>query len=347
MIRFELDPQAETGLAFACSPLLETVLSLHVLVAPRHHALQNDWVRAMRRLPAPLKREIAELQFLYRWTQLNCLLPSATSGDDDFEAELARLRSLPPDVAGLELVRPVHDHGGTGVWDELVRDPVVRKRAPRIVADPNRMLQRFADLLAAYWEAAFAEEWERIEPLLAAAVVAAGRRIAADGVYAFLHELRPTLRVDERSFGIDVPHDHRVMLGGGRELVLVPSVYAWPHVIVNCDDPWPLALVYRAPHLVERRRSAATELVAPLRALADPTRLRMVELIAERPRTTTELASLVSLSEAGTSKHLRLLANSGVLQTRREGYYVVYSVTRDALDVLADGVRGLGDAQSP
>src|SRR3954463_7002315 len=97
-IRFELAPEDESALAFACSPLLETVLSLHVLVEPRHHPLQNGWVRAMRSLSPELKREIGELAFLYRWTQLNCILPQATGGDDDFDTELARLRALPPDV---------------------------------------------------------------------------------------------------------------------------------------------------------------------------------------------------------------------------------------------------------
>src|SRR3954449_12332651 len=255
MIRFELAPDEQAGLAFACSPLLETVLSLHVLVEPRHHALQNGWVRAMRSLPTGLKREIAELSFLFGWTQLNCLMPSPTGGDESFETELARLRSLPPDVAGLELLRTRYDHGGTGIWEELVRDPEVRRRAPRIVADPNAILQRFADLLQAYWDAAFAAEWERIEPMLADAIVAAGRRIAGDGVYAFLLGLRPPLVVDPEAgeFGVDVPHDHRQALGPGNELVLVPSVYVWPHVVVNCDAPWPLALVFRAPQLVERR----------------------------------------------------------------------------------------------
>ena len=157
------------------------------------------------------------------------------------------------------------------------------------------MLQRFADLLQAYWDAAFAAEWERIEPLLADAIAAAGRRIAGEGVYPFLLGLRPPLVVDAAAgeFGIDVPHEHRVAIGDGNELVLVPSVYVWPHVRVNCDAPWPRVLVFRAPQLVERRQPQA-DVVAPLRALADATRLRMVELIAERPRTTTELATHVS-----------------------------------------------------
>src|SRR5215831_14448946 len=90
-IRFQLDEDQEGVVGFAYSPLLEAVLSLHVLAEPKHHALQHEWVRAMRTLPAALRREIAELSFLYRWTLPDCILPSAGSGYDSFEEELARL----------------------------------------------------------------------------------------------------------------------------------------------------------------------------------------------------------------------------------------------------------------
>ena len=160
----------------------------------------------------------------------------------------------------------------------------------------------------------------------------------------FLLGLAPQLRVDPAggTFGLDVPHDHRVPLDAGQPLLLVPSFFVWPHVRVNCDPPWPLALVYRAPHLTEGLRPPTSpELVRGLRALGDPTRLRMLQQIARRPRSTQELARLVGLSEAGTSKQLRALAAAGILETRREGYYVVYSLVGEAVEALADDLRRL------
>jgi len=122
----------------------------------------------------------------------------------------------------------------------------------------------------------------------------------------------------------------------------VPSFFVWPHVRVNCDAPWPLALVYRAPHLTEGLQgSTPPELVRGLRALGDPTRLRILQQITRRPRSTQELARLVGLSEAGTSKQLRALAAAGILETRREGYYVVYSLVGEAVEALADDLRRL------
>jgi DNA-binding transcriptional ArsR family regulator len=67
--------------------------------------------------------------------------------------------------------------------------------------------------------------------------------------------------------------------------------------------------------------------------------MRILGQLARQPRSTQELAPLVGLSEAGTSKHLRLLAGAGVVTSRREGYYVVYSVVDDRLDTLAGDLR--------
>jgi len=80
------------------------------------------------------------------------------------------------------------------------------------------------------------------------------------------------------------------------------------------------------------------ELLRLLSALADDTRLRVLRLISERPRSTQELAPLVGITEAGLSKHLRTLAAAGVLERRRDGYYVLYSLRPERLAPLSSAV---------
>ena len=143
-------------------------------------------------------------------------------------------------------------------------------------------------------------------------------------------------------FWLERPHDHEVEIGPDDRLVLAPSTYVWPHVRVNCDAPWPLGLVFPASSIVReaRPRIPPAQLVGVLRALADDTRLRVLRLIAERPRSTQELAPLVGVSEAGLSKQLRVLAEAGLLERRREGYYVLYRLVPEQVAAVAPSLAG-------
>jgi Family of unknown function (DUF5937) len=118
------------------------------------------------------------------------------------------------------------------------------------------LLGRLCALIEEYWRSAFRSEWATIEEKLAATVVEAGRLLAAGGVYNFLKELRPVIRADPSrgQFWRESEHEHDVEIGPDQCLLLVPSIYVWPHVRIGCDSPWPLSLVFPAPFLRRQTR---------------------------------------------------------------------------------------------
>jgi DNA-binding transcriptional ArsR family regulator len=347
-IRFRIEDRGGAA-GFALSPVSEALLSLHVLLFPKHHAAQHPWIRAMHRVSAALKHEIQAFVFAFQGALPDCMLPAGAGDRPSFEEQLARIREAPLDLFVYDLARPLfywHEEDGGGperLAEPEVRDLILTRAesassdtlaaAELIFADPEALRERFLGLLVSYWEEAFAREWDRLEPQLAGEVEEATALIEQEGLYALLGR-QPELRID-REQGVLVrqsTHEHEVEVTPDRPLVLVPSAYVWPHVRVNCDAPWPLAVVYAARFARTELERAPDGLVAVLRALADETRLRALRLIAEQPRSTEELAQLVGLSESGLSKHLRLLADAGLVSTRREGYYVLYTFDRAALD---------------
>ena len=84
----------------------------------------------------------------------------------------------------------------------------------------------------------------------------------------------------------------------------------------------------------ERELETRAEL---FKALGHPTRLLLVNLILAAPRHTEELADIVALSPGTVSHHISLLMKAGLLRSRREQYYQVYSLVGEAMD------RRLGD----
>ena len=61
--------------------------------------------------------------------------------------------------------------------------------------------------------------------------------------------------------------------------------------------------------------------------LADPTRLRIVELLLERPYTVGEIVARLGLRQSRVSNALVCLKWCGYVEARREGRYVWYAVT--------------------
>ncbi len=61
-------------------------------------------------------------------------------------------------------------------------------------------------------------------------------------------------------------------------------------------------------------------------ALAEPTRRRIVELLADGERSAGEIASHFSTSRPGVSRHLRVLHEHGLVTTRRAGTRRLYSL---------------------
>jgi DNA-binding transcriptional ArsR family regulator len=68
------------------------------------------------------------------------------------------------------------------------------------------------------------------------------------------------------------------------------------------------------------------------KALSDPTRLRLLQRLAQGPATVNELTSHVDLSQPLVSFHLHRLKAAGVVETRLAGREVICSLNEDVLN---------------
>lgn len=60
-------------------------------------------------------------------------------------------------------------------------------------------------------------------------------------------------------------------------------------------------------------------LAATLDAIAEPTRLRILDAVRDEERSVTELVELVGMHQPGVSRHLKVLRAAGLVDVRREG----------------------------
>ena len=119
---------------------------------------------------------------------------------------------------------------------------------------------------------------------------------------------------------------------------------------VSADDSTCEA-VEHDPEAVSRVRwaqageHAIARTTAIFSALADPTRLRIIEALAREQLCVCDLASLAGVSQSGVSHQLRILRDRGLVAYRREGNRAVYRLADDHVrDLLAIGIEHAGEA---
>jgi DNA-binding transcriptional ArsR family regulator len=69
-------------------------------------------------------------------------------------------------------------------------------------------------------------------------------------------------------------------------------------------------------------------------ALADPNRRAALALLLERPRAVNELVERLGLTQPGTSKHLRVLREAGLVRVRVDAQRRVYALEPEPLAEL-------------
>ena len=81
------------------------------------------------------------------------------------------------------------------------------------------------------------------------------------------------------------------------------------------------------------------------KALSSPQRLKLVELLAQAERTVEQLASVTGLSIANTSQHLQVLLRARLVNNRKDGLYVHYSLADAAVYALWRSMQLLGETR--
>jgi DNA-binding transcriptional ArsR family regulator len=76
-----------------------------------------------------------------------------------------------------------------------------------------------------------------------------------------------------------------------------------------------------------------------LEVLAEPTRLRIVELLAEGERSAGEIASHFDTSRPGISRHLRVLREHGLVRAREDAQRRLYSLDPAPLEELDEWLQ--------
>ncbi len=353
-----MSDQSPTQIEWDIGTGYDMFVSLWVLHEPDRFGLRGSWAAGVRsRLPAPerdLLQRFIDTGWPVHW-------PYTVDAPKDGNAVIRALEAIPPEDRLVTFYNPT-DAGVVAIMEEVgergtVTDDDVAALADYLQHDPDKkmstakatkkaeaMLQLWAHPvetgegllsgLCAYQEQFFAEEETRIAPALIDAQSHAQELAQTLELPELLEELSQGVRVDKK---LDM-----------KRAILVPSFWSTPFMVFATVDADTEMFLYGArPNTASLIPGEVVPdaLYQALKALADPTRLRILRYLTEEPATASELAKRLRLRAPTVIHHLDALRLARMVQLTLNHDSKRYAIRKDAVANTCAMLEGFLDGE--
>lgn len=310
----------------------ELLLSLGTLVRPKGHGVPAPWAAGVRKRLTPKAQAdfngfFAPAYGVFSYTPVHLVLKM--DAPKDARRFLDYVESIPDDefsrsihapLIGDDKVIEIIRKGLTGKKPNAAEIEEYRRMVGRSrilpppstaevqglfaeMAEPASTKKRWLAVMREYYSAFFAEEDARLAPVL--------KRMLNEA-QALSRKMNVTDLIERLSNGYTISEESTL-----QRLVLVPSVWCHPFVVPVHLSKNELLVAWGAHppgYRVAPGETVPDEALLVLRALGDPTRLRLLRLLAVEPRTPQALARELKLSLPTVSHHMRELRLAGLVR---------------------------------
>lgn len=335
--------KASPSLSWDIGTAYDFFMSLEVLHNPDEYGLRASWAAGVRsRLPADERKFLEEIQN-FLWMPLHWIreLPAPK----DAASALWVLRQMPAEERVLALINPCetqqdmtemfHRVVERRTWDkhdlDLVRSILQEHGKGHKAKDfpafldwlttPIELGEMYLSALQSYYDAFFAEEEKRIAMVLRDGLARAQELAQQLPVLDLLVELSQGVHIDE--------------LDDAEELILVPGYWNTPLVIFPKVGPqsWVFMFGVRPADMsLMPGEPVPDTLLRVLKALADPTRLRILHYLSQETMTPAQLSRKLRLRAPTVTHHLRAMRLAGLVHVSLEaGGEKIYASRMEAI----------------
>jgi DNA-binding transcriptional ArsR family regulator len=349
--------RTETQL-FMVEPALNAFGSMLLVSSEESNPGIHEWVtrtRAAMTVEEQFRHKLVVIGFHY------AILPQVP--EQTFEAYLAGLDSTPPSIIRQRLLDAYSEiciskeaqaeTKGPVDWDEILSsatnyvnflkyrfgeeliDQEIETRAYEYMIDPAALKQLITGHIRWFWKNHLQAEWTRVRSMLEESAKAFNQVDVTNMTRTELIQFVTGKEVSESKWGHDLVES--------ANLIFIPNAHIGPYMrAAKIGENFYIYFGARLPEGSDVRipELDRAEIVARLSALADDTRLNILQMIAENGQMRSqEIMEAINLSQPSISRYLTQLTATGYLQERRESGAKVYVLNKDRIEKTLKAVR--------
>jgi DNA-binding transcriptional ArsR family regulator len=347
-------PAAEPTLSWDVGTAYEFFVSLFVIHTPENYDLRPSWAAKIRSRIPTTERTFLEETFEFIYFPLPWLLPWLYSLPQPKNAitVLYALQQIPPVRRGRVIFdldagnRPeakylleIAERRSWNKNDLATLNPILQTYGHR--SDEQSLIkflnwwvrpEDFGNLLLsslqAYYQAFFEQEEKRVGPVLELGMEHAKQLAGQLSIPNLMAELSQGVRFTE-----DL----------GKELIIVPTYWMTPLVsLEKINNEKKMFLWGARPSTMSAIPGELVPdgLLISLKALADPTRLKILCYLNQEELTPSELSRRLNLRAPTMTHHLKELRLAGLVNLTFHGQEKLYRARLEALDVMQGDLKG-------
>jgi DNA-binding transcriptional ArsR family regulator len=354
---FVLAPATETvTVSIALEPAYNAINSLMLVAHPEHRSGFSAWVNETSSRLTPEQKHSLNLLFTSCWsvaepdrswpsylafvdylagqdpiTLRNKAIEWASKGEDNMPI-LDQETLLRDKGAYLDFIEQIHAKKAAETEKEMDFDPKAYSDAHDLFNDPVRLQNWMVGTLRSMWHEFLAPDWERNLPMLQESV---------DAFHQLDYSHMTALEAVRVVTGRDLSG---IWDNWAQHIIFVPSPHIGPYVTRFDNRAMSTSWILFGARLPEGARVnspalSRSELLVRLSALADDTRLQILELLTQHDELCAQdVIEILELSQSAASRHLRQLTATGYLLERRREVAKCYSLNPARVD---DTLRAL------
>ncbi len=334
-MKLQLAEEMGWKIEFVYSPFFEMLCSLHVLFKSDHHQRNIEWANLTKKcMTVKLYDELSffdEVSDGFMGVMEFCHIA------DEFHS--FNLIDAISYIEGLDRLEFAYLILNKEITQSDILKIVTLKKShlPQLSQSKSEFLidleeyrNKFQSLLKEYYYLHFKALLIELEPFLIKTLKGHKQLCESLGILEYISILHPRIELMEDRIALHKYKRFDFMFDEIKKIDIGISSFIDPHLLLGESDGF-MSLTIRA----RRERTPCKihhDMVATLKVLGDATRMRMIKHLYEKPCSTKELAVKLDISEAGVSKHLKLLYGLKIVNKIRKGNFILYYLEELVID---------------